>query len=225
MALIQEATDGCRCTPSVILGLVSLHVQVILSWSKDSGWPRTRLICSLALTRVPGSSSCALMKLRTQPNNQTSYGLQSQPHVEPSNDRRSVPGSNSIDHCKMPSSTALYIYRILFGALFTVCNEWWAFSIYLCIYMFCLFRYVAPGMHLIYMNCLYSKTDPMKQMGFYSFLQTGGHSIIFSINSMDVLYFIFCSQEHLNWWTTDILQLLSVMQILTEWDVAKGIIS
>lgn len=56
-------------------------------------------------------------------------------------------------------------------------------------------------------------------MSFYSFLQTGGHSIPLSINSMDVQYFIFCSQEYLNWLTTDILQLLSVMQILTEWDV------
>lgn len=62
-------------------------------------------------------------------------------------------------------------------------------------------------------------------MSFYSFLQTGGHSIPFSISSMDVQYFIFCSQEYLNWLTTDILQLLSVMQILTEWDVATGIIS
>lgn len=62
-------------------------------------------------------------------------------------------------------------------------------------------------------------------MSFYSFLQTGGHSITFSINSMDVQYFTFCSQEYLNWLTTDILQLLSVMQILTEWDVAMDIIS
>lgn len=75
------------------------------------------------------------------------------------------------------------------------------------------------------MNCLYSKADSVKQMSFYSFLQTGGHSITFSINSMDVPYFIFCSQEYLNWLTTDILQLLSVMQISAEWDVAKGIIS
>lgn len=69
------------------------------------------------------------------------------------------------------------------------------------------------------------KTTLRKQMSFYSFLQTGGHSITFSINSMDVHYFIFGSLEYLNWLTTDILQLLSVMQILTEWNVARGIIS
>lgn len=58
-------------------------------------------------------------------------------------------------------------------------------------------------------------------MSFHSFLGTRGHSITFSINTMDTLWFIFCSQDYLNWLTTDILQLLSVMQILTVGD-SKG---
>lgn len=149
--------------------------------------------------------------------------MQSQPHVEPSNDRGSGSGSNSIGHCKVASSTALCIYRILFGALF-IFRMLSLLSI--CISPPCLFSCVAPGICLIlWMNCLYSKADSVKQMSFYSFLQTGGHSITFSINTTDVPYFIFCSRERLNWLTTDILQLLSVMQISTEWDTAKGIIS
>lgn len=58
-------------------------------------------------------------------------------------------------------------------------------------------------------------------MSFHSFLGTRGHSITFSINTMDMLCFIFCSQDYLNWLTTDILLLLSVMQILTVGD-SKG---
>lgn len=58
-------------------------------------------------------------------------------------------------------------------------------------------------------------------MSFHSFLGTRGHSITFSINTMDMLCFIFCSQNYLNWLNTDILQLLSVMQILTVGD-SKG---
>lgn len=38
---------------------------------------------------------------------------------------------------------------------------------------------------------------------------------------MDMLCFIFCSQDYLNWLTTDILQLFLVMQILTAGD-GKG---
>ncbi len=38
---------------------------------------------------------------------------------------------------------------------------------------------------------------------------------------MDMLCFIFCNQDYLNWLTTDILQLFSVMQILTAGD-GKG---
>jgi len=52
---------------------------------------------------------------------------------------------------------------------------------------------------------------------------TRGHFITFPINTMDILCFIFCSQDYLNWLTTDILQLLHGMQILTE-VMAKGII-
>lgn len=50
---------------------------------------------------------------------------------------------------------------------------------------------------------------------FTLFSGTRGHSITFSINTMDMLCFIFCSQDYLNWLTTDILQLFPVMQILT----------
>lgn len=53
------------------------------------------------------------------------------------------------------------------------------------------------------------------------FLGTGGHFITFSISTLDMLRFIFCSQDYLNWLTTDISQLFSVMQILTARD-GKG---
>lgn len=53
------------------------------------------------------------------------------------------------------------------------------------------------------------------------FLGTGGHFITFSISTLDMLCFIFCSQDYLNWLTTDISQLFSVMQILTARD-GKG---
>ena len=53
------------------------------------------------------------------------------------------------------------------------------------------------------------------------FLGTGGHFITFSISTLDMLCFIFWSQDYLNWLTTDISQLFSVMQILTARD-GKG---
>lgn len=55
--------------------------------------------------------------------------------------------------------------------------------IYVCIFLLSLFRCVNPGICLTYVNGLYSKTISVKQMSFYSFSQTGGHSITFSINS------------------------------------------
>lgn len=91
----------------------------------------------------------------------------------------------------------------------------------------CIFRYVSLGICLISMDELpftfsLPKTDSLKQMSFsLFFLGTRGHFITFSINTTGLLCFIFYSQDYLNWLTTDILQLFSVMQILTA-GVGKG---
>lgn len=89
-----------------------------ITWSKDSGWPSSKLICSLALTRVPGSSSCALMKLRTQPNSRTQLAMKRKAnHMLGSLMTWGTElGYNSLCYCEMAFSTALYPYHTTVGA-------------------------------------------------------------------------------------------------------------
>lgn len=89
-----------------------------------------------------------------------------------------------------------------------------------------IFRYITQWMFLIFMNELPShfpflKLNHWNKWVFSFSWGQGVYSIIFSINTMDMLCSIFCSQEYLNWLTTDILRWLSVMQIFTVWD-SKG---
>lgn len=90
----------------------------------------------------------------------------------------------------------------------------------------CIFRYATPGICLISMDelpltILLPKTDSLKQMSFHSF--SWGQEVIslHFLSTPSICCFIFRSQDYLNWLTTDILLLFSVMQILTA-GVGKG---
>ena len=95
----------------------------------------------------------------------------------------------------------------------------------------CIFRYVTPGMCLISMDELpFTFPPPVLKLThrskwvFTLFPGTRGHFITVPINTVDVPRFIFRGADYLNWLTTDILQLFSVMQIQKLWEFAKGII-
>lgn len=167
-------------SPLSLCGNVPLHLSPILTWSKDGDWPRSKLICSLALTRAPVSASCALMKWRSEPNNCAQQALECAGSLTQGSLMTwgCELGHNSIDRCRNAFVRQLRtVITLFFHASVSAVNNVWPQRVhFFCLFVFnaskniyklfhlqckktqgkkivsCIFRYVTPGMCLISMD-------------------------------------------------------------------------
>lgn len=153
-------------SPLSLCGNVPLHLSPILTWSKDGDWPRSKLICSLALTRAPVSASCALMKWRSEPNNCAQQALECAGSLTQGSLMTwgCELGHNSIDRCRNAFVRQLRtVITLFFHASVSAVNNVWPQRVH----FFCLFVFNASKniYKLFHLQC--KKTQGKKSFPAY----------------------------------------------------------